>query len=144
MGAAEESVKIMWYCAIYLVRTPDQYDGVNRLFSARGRSLFNGYHYIGAAIPTDYTCQRYGQLYDHTFCPSMISSGVFMRNWAMCKKVQVEPKIFLKHRWIHFLGFLLIPRYNHDRIRGEFRRPRRRTGILRFGMEGYALIAVRR
>ena len=134
----------MVLCAIYLVRTPDQCDGINRLFNARRHSLFNGCHYIGAAITPDCTLQRLGQLYDHTFCPSMISSGAFMRNWAMCKKVQVEPKIFLKHRWIHFLGFLLIPRYNHDRIEREFRRPRRRTGILRFVMEGYALIAVRR
>ena len=131
-------------CAIYLVRTPDQCDGINRLFSARGRALFNGCHYIWVAIPTDYILQRLGQLYDHTFCLPVISSGVFRRNWAMCKKVQVEPKIFLKHRWIHFLGFLLIPRYNHDRIIREFRRPRRRTGILCFGTEGYALIAVRR
>ena len=67
-----------------------------------------------------------------------------MRNWAMCKKVQVESKVFLKHKWTHFLVFLLIPRYNHDRIRKEFRRPRGRTGILCFVMEGYALIAVRR
>ena len=26
----------MWYCAIYLVRTPDQCDGMNWLFSAWG------------------------------------------------------------------------------------------------------------
>ena len=26
----------MWYCAICLVRTPDQCDDINRLFSARG------------------------------------------------------------------------------------------------------------
>ena len=43
-----------------------------------------------------------------------------MRNWAMCKKVQVESKIFLKHKWTHFLVFLLIPRCNHDRIIREF------------------------
>ena len=67
-----------------------------------------------------------------------------MRNWAMCKKVLAKSHFFLKHGWIHFLGFLLIPRYNHDRIGKKFRRPRRRTGIFRFEMEGYALIAVRR
>ena len=133
----------MWYCAICLVRTPDQCDGMNWLFSARG-ALFDGCHYIGAAIQPDCNLQRLGQLYDHTFCLAVISSGVFMRNWAMCKKVQVESKIFLKHKWTHFLVFLLIPRYNHDRIIREFRRPRRRTGILCFVMEGYALIAVRR
>ena len=136
--------KNMWYCAICLVKTPDQCDCINRLFRARGRVLFNGCHYIGAAITPDCTLQRLGQLYDHTFCPSMISSGAFMRNWAMCKKVLAESHFFLKHGWIHFLGFLLIPRYNHDRIIREFRRPRRRTGILCFVMEGYALIAVRR
>ena len=113
-------------------------------FQCEGRVLFNGCHYIGAAITPDCTLQRLGQLYDHTFCPSMISSGAFMRNWAMCKKVLAESHFFLKHGWIHFLGFLLIPRYNHDRIIREFRRPRRRTGILCFVMEGYALIAVRR
>ena len=42
-----------------------------------------------------------------------------MRNWAMCKKVLAESHFFLKHGWIHFLGFLLIPRYNHDRIGKE-------------------------
>ena len=113
-------------------------------FQCEGRVLFNGCHYIGAAITPDCTLQRLGQLYDHTFCPSMISSGTFMRNWAMCKKVLAESNFFLKHGWIHFLVFLLIPRYNHDRIIREFRRPRRRTGILCFVMEGYALIAVRR
>ena len=137
-------MEIMWYCVICLVKTPDQCDSIYRLFRARGRSLFNGCHYIGVAITPDCTLQRLGQLYDHTFCPTVISSGVFMRNWAMCKKVQVESKIFLKHKWTHFLVFLLIPRYNHDRIIREFRRPRRRTGILCFVMEGYALIAVRR
>ena len=55
-----------------------------------------------------------------------------MRNWAMCKKVLAKSHFFLKYEWIHFLGFLLIPRYNHDRIIREFRRPRRRTGILCF------------
>lgn len=60
------------------------------------------------------------------------------------KKVLAESHFFLKHGWIHFLVFLLIPRYNHNRIIREFRRPRRRTGILCFVMEGYALIAVRR
>lgn len=60
------------------------------------------------------------------------------------KKFWLNRIFFLKHGWIHFLGFLLIPRYNHDRIIREFRRPRRRTGILCFVMEGYALIAVRR
>lgn len=143
-SSRRESKNYIVLCAIYLVRTPDQCDGINRLFNARRHSLFNGYHYIEAAIPTDYTLQHHGQLYDHTFCLPVISSGVFMRNWAMCKKVQVEPQIFLKRRWIHFLGFLLIPRYNHDRIIREFRRPRRRTGILCFVMEGYTLIAVRR
>ena len=131
-------------CAIYLVKAPDQCDGMNLLVSAKGRVLFNGCHYIGDAITLDCTLQCLGQLYDHIFCLPVISSGVFRRNWAMCKKVQVEPKIFLKHRWIHFLGFLLIPRYNHDRIIREFRRPRRRTGILCFVVEGYTLIAVRR
>ena len=144
IGAAGEKVKNMWYCAICLVKTPDQCDCINQLFRARGRVLFNGCHYIGAAITPDCTLQRLGQLYDHTFCPSMISSGAFMRNWAMCKKVLAESHFFLKHGWIHFLGFLLIPRYNHDRIGKEFRRPCRRTGIFRFEMEGYALIAVRR
>lgn len=144
MGAAGESVKIMWYCVICLVRAPDWCDGMNRLFRARRHSLFNGCHYIGVAITPDCNLRRLGQLYDHTFCPSMISSGVFMRNWAMCKKVLAESHFFLKHGWIHFLVFLLIPRYNHDRIIREFRRPRRRTGIFRFEMEGYALIAVRR
>lgn len=60
------------------------------------------------------------------------------------KKFWLNRIFFLKHGWIHFLGFLLVPRYNHDRIIREFRRPRRRTGILCFVMEGYALIAVRR
>lgn len=60
------------------------------------------------------------------------------------KKFWLNRIFFLKHGWIHFLGFPLIPRYNHDRIIREFRRPRRRTGILCFVMEGYALIAVRR
>lgn len=60
------------------------------------------------------------------------------------KKFWLNRIFFLKHGWIHFLGFLLIPRYNHDRIIRKFRRPRRRTGILCFVMEGYALIAVRR
>jgi hypothetical protein len=134
----------MWYCAICLVRTPDQCDDINRLFRARGRSLFDACHYIRAAIQPDCNLQRLGQLYDHTFCLAVISSEAFMRNWAMCKKVLAESHFFLKHGWIHFLGFLLIPRYNHDRIIREFRRPRRRTGILCFVMEGYALIAVRR
>ena len=144
MGAAGERVKIMWYCAIYLVRTPDWCDGMNRLFHARGRSLFNACHYIRAAIQPDCNLQRLGQLCDHTFCLSVISSGVFMRNWAMCKKVQVESKIFLKHKWTHFLVFLLIPRCNHDRIIREFRRPRRRTGILLFGMGDTPWLRVRR
>ena len=67
-----------------------------------------------------------------------------MRNWAMCKKVLASARFFLRSGGIHLYGFLLIPRYNHDRIIREFRRPRRRTGILCFVMEGYALIAVRR
>ena len=113
-------------------------------FQCEGRVLFNGCHYIGAAITSDCTLQRLGQLYDHTFCPSMISSGAFMRNWAMCKKVLASARFFLRSGGIHLYGFLLIPRYNHDRIGKEFRRPRRRTGIFRFEMEGYALIAVRR
>ena len=144
MGTAGERVKIIWYCVICFVKIPDQCDSIYRLFRARRRSLFNACHYIRAAIQPDCNLQRLGQLYDHTFCLAVISSGVFMRNWAMCKKVQVESKIFLKHKWTHFLVFLLIPRYNHDRIIREFRRPRRRTGILCFVMEGYALIAVRR
>ena len=122
----------MVLCAIYLVKAPDQCDGMNLLVSAKGRVLFDGCHYIGVAITPDCTLQRLGQLYDRTFCPTVISSGVFMRNWAMCKKVQVEPKIFLKHRWIHFLGFLLIPNYNHDKIIREFGRSHRRTEILCF------------
>ena len=144
MGATGEKVKIMWYCVICLVKTPDQCDSIYRLFSARGRSLFDACLYIRAAIQPDCNLQRHGQLYDHTFCLAVISSGVFMRNWAMCKKVLAESRFFLKHEWIHFLGFLLIPRYNHDRIIREFRRPRRRTAIRCFVMEGYALIAVRR
>lgn len=144
IGAAGERVKIMWYCAICLVRTPDQCDDINRLFSARGAFYLTAVITSERLITPDCTLQRLGQLYDHTFCPSMISSGAFMRNWAMCKKVLAESHFFLKHGWIHFLGFLLIPRYNHDRIIREFRRPRRRTGILCFVMEGYALIAVRR
>ena len=36
IGAAGKKVKIMWYCVIYLVKTPDQCDYINRLFSARG------------------------------------------------------------------------------------------------------------
>ena len=134
----------MWYCAICLVRTPDQCDDINRLFSARGAFYLTAVITSERLITPDCTLQRLGQLYDHTFCPSMISSGAFMRNWAMCKKVLAESHFFLKHGWIHFLGFLLIPRYNHDRIIREFRRPRRRTGIRCFVMEGYALIAVRR
>ena len=143
IGAAGEREKLcgtVRYASSKLLTNVTAYTG----FSARGRVLFNGCHYIGAAITPDCTLQRLGQLYDHTFCPSMISSGAFMRNWAMCKKVLAESHFFLKHGWIHFLGFLLIPRYNHDRIIREFRRPRRRTGILCFVMEGYALIAVRR
>ena len=144
MGAVGEKVKIMWYCVICLVKTSDQCDGINRLFSARGAFYLTAVIYIGAASTPDCNLRRLGQLYDHTFCLAVISSGVFMRNWAMCKKVLAESHFFLKHGWIHFLGFLLIPRYNHDRIGKEFRRPRRRTGIFRFEMEGYALIAVRR
>ena len=35
-------------------------------FQCEGRVLFNGCHYIGAAITPDCTLQRLGQLYDHT------------------------------------------------------------------------------
>ena len=113
---------------------------MNRLFRARRHSLFNGCHYIGVAITPDCTLQRLGQLYDHTFCPSMISSGAFMRNWAMCKKVLAKSHFFLKHGWIHFLGFLLIPRYNHDKITGEFKQWCRKIGILHFPCGGYFFI----
>ena len=144
IGAAGKRVKLcstVRYASSELLTNVTAYTG----FSARGGTL-----YLTAVITSerlitpDCTLQRLGQLYDHTFCPSMISSGAFMRNWAICKKVLAESHFFLKHGWIHFLGFLLIPRYNHDRIIREFRRPRRRTGILCFVMEGYALIAVRR
>ena len=84
------------------------------------------------SVLPDATFQRNGQLYDHIFCPLVISSGVFTRNWAMCKIVWVESQFFLRNRWIRFLGFLLIPNYNHDKIIREFRRPRRRTEILCF------------
>ena len=52
-----------------------------------------------------------------------------MRNWAMCKKVWDESQFFLRNEWIYFLGFLLIPNYNHDKIIREFRRSHRRTEI---------------
>lgn len=109
-------------------------------FQCEGRVLFNGCHYIGAAITPDCTLQRLGQLYDHTFCLAVISSGVFMRNWAMCKKVLAESHFFLKHGWIHFLGFLLIPRYNHDKIREEFKQRCRKIGILHYHYGGYFFI----
>ena len=70
----------------------------------------------------------------------MISSGAFMRNWAMCKKVLAESHFFLKHGWIHFLGFLLIPRYNHDKIREEFKQRCRKIGILHFPCGGYFFV----
>lgn len=64
---------------------------------------------------------------------------------GQCAKKFWLNRIFFSKTWmIHFLGFLLIPRYNHNIIIREFRRPRRRTGILCFVMEGYALIAARR
>ena len=66
-----------------------------------------------------------------------------MRNWAMCKKVLAESYFFLKHGWIHFLGFLLIPRYNHDKIIGEFKQRCRKIGILHFHCRGYHFIAER-
>ena len=84
-----------------------------------------------SVLPDD-TFQQNGQLYDHIFCPLAISSGVFTRNWAMCKKVWDESQFFLRNEWIHFLGFLLIPNYNHDKIIREFRRSHRRTEILCF------------
>ena len=109
MGAVGERVKIMWYCVICLVKTSDQCDGINRLFSARGA------FYLTAVI----TSERLSHL---TVTSDALDS----------------------YMTTHFVGFLLIPRYNHDRIIREFRRPHRRTAIRCFVMEGYALIAVRR
>ena len=42
-----------------------------------------------------------------------------MRNWAMCKKVLASARFFLRSGGIHLYGFLLIPRYNHDKIIGR-------------------------
>ena len=134
----------MWYCAICLVRTPDQCDDINRLFSARGA------FYLTAVI----TSERLSHLTALSSALDNYMTTHFVHRWfhlelscetGQCaKKVLAESHFFLKHGWIHFLVFLLIPRYNHDRIIREFRRPRRRTGIRCFVMEGYALIAVRR
>ena len=76
-----------------------------------------------------------GQRYDHAFCPAVILSGDFIGKWTICKKVQGESHFFLRHGWIYLLKLLLIPKYNHDRIRREFRWSSRRTDILCFGME---------
>lgn len=95
-------------------------------------TIFNGCYYIGTFVLPDCPLRCHGQLYDHTFCPPVISYRAFTRNWAMCKKVLEESRFFLKQGWIHFPGFLLIPNYNHDKIKEEFRRPRRRTEILCF------------
>jgi very-short-patch-repair endonuclease len=43
-----------------------------------------------------------------------------MQNWAMCKKLSASARFFLRSGGIHLYGFLLIPRYNHDKIREEF------------------------
>ena len=56
------------------------------------------------------------------------------------KKVLAESHFFLKHGWIHFLGFLLIPRYNHDKIREEFKQRCRKIGILHYHYGGYFFI----
>ena len=137
-------VKIMQRSTRCFVRTPDHCNGMNRFLEG----------WIAPYLVVVITWERLsylacplrhrGHLYDHIFCLSVISSGTFMRNWAMCKKVWAESQFFLKHGRIHFLGFLLIPNYNHDKIIREFRRPRRRTVIFCLVMEGYALIAVRR
>lgn len=64
---------------------------------------------------------RLGHLSDHLFCPSSFLAGFFIQNWATCKKLSVSARFFLRSYGIHLQGTLLIPRYNHDKIKGEFK-----------------------
>ena len=66
-----------------------------------------------------------------------------MRNWAMCKKALASARFFLRSGGIHLYGFLLIPRYNHDKIREEFKQRCRKIGILHYHCGGYPFIAGR-
>ena len=60
-----------------------------------------------------------------------------MQDWARCNKVLAYEVFFLRSNWIYLLRYLLIPRYNHDKIRREFRQQRQKIGILHFHCGGY-------
>ena len=60
-----------------------------------------------------------------------------MQNWARCNKVLAYEVFFLRSNWIYLLRYLLNPRYNHDKIRREFRQQRQKIGILHFHCGGY-------
>ena len=60
-----------------------------------------------------------------------------MQNWAMCNKVLAYEVFFLRSNGIYLLRYLLNPRYNHDKIRREFRQQRQKIGILHFHCRGY-------
>ena len=70
-------------------------------FQCEGRVLFNGCHYIEAAITPDCNLRRLGHPSDHLFCPPSVFAGFFMQNWAMCKKLSASARFFLRSGGIH-------------------------------------------
>ena len=63
-----------------------------------------------------------------------------MQNWAKCKKLSASASFFLRSGGMHLYGFLLIPRYNHDKIREEFKQRCRKIGILHYHCGGYFFV----
>ena len=79
--------------------------------------------FVNVFSPSCHFCflLRLGHPSDHLFCPPSFLAGFFMQNWARCKKLSASARFFLRSGGIHLYGFLLIPRYNHDKIIGEFK-----------------------
>ena len=79
--------------------------------------------FVNVFSPSCHFCflLRLGHPSDHLFCPPSFLAGFFMQNWAKCKKLSASARFFLRSGGIHLYGFLLIPRYNHDRIIGRIK-----------------------
>ena len=83
---------------------------------------------------------RLGHPFDHLFYPPSVLAGFFMQKWAMCNKLSASARFFLRSYGIHLYGFLLIPRYNHDKIIGRIKQWCRKIGILHFPCGGYFFV----
>ena len=79
--------------------------------------------FVNVFSPSCHFCflLRLGHPFDHLFCPPSFLAGFFMQKWAMCNKLSASARFFLRSCGMHLYGFLLIPRYNHDKIIGRIK-----------------------